>query len=233
MPALPQQWSDPGSTRSRRPGMRSEHGERRVMHPLGMLQVTGRVVGHVQLQSVRPAAGPPRQGARETSRTFAARPAGRFVAEQMAVVLEQRAAAGAVDHDVVGRAGQGGDVHGGRGRRPRRGRRRARAAPRSRPGRRPRPLGSRWPRGFVRVASWTWRKSVSMTQPRNRATVGAVIPSGARDLLPVGRCKVRRSLAPLGMTAWTPRACPSRTRACPRPPAPRGNPGRPKRARQP
>ena len=83
------------------PGMAREHGERRVLHPLGVLQVTGRVVGDVERQRRRPGAGPRSASSSDTSRTLAANAGGGLVAEQVAVVLEQRAAAGAVDHDVV------------------------------------------------------------------------------------------------------------------------------------
>ena len=200
MPALPQQWSEPGRSWSRRPGIARSTASGASLHPLRVLQVAGRVVGDVQRQSGRPASGPPRQGARSRRAPCAARPAADFVAEQMAVVLEQRAAARAVDHDVVGRVGQGGDVQAGEGdggvavagvlvQRAAAG------------------LAvdldhsvAVVPRGFCRVASWTWRKSVSMTQPRNRATVGLSSRAEREIFSP---CIDRRGeiLAPLGMTA--------------------------------
>ena len=72
MPALPQHWSEPGSSRSRSAGMAREHGERGVVHPLGVLQVTGRVVGDLELERARPAAGPRSARSSHTSRTLAA-----------------------------------------------------------------------------------------------------------------------------------------------------------------
>ena len=113
--------------------MAREHGERRGVHPLRVLQVTGRVVRHVQ-RSAPPGRGPALGQELGHVAHLGRERARRVRAEQVTVALEQRAAAGAVHHDVVGRSAEGRARSAAPAPRRRRGRRRARAAPRSRPG---------------------------------------------------------------------------------------------------
>ena len=114
------------------PGDGREHRERRRLHALRVLQVAGRVVRDVERQGAA-RTGPAAASSSDTSRTLAPKLGRGLGAEQVAVVLEQRAAAGAVDDDVVGRPERR-DVLARQRFGARRGRRRARAARRSSPG---------------------------------------------------------------------------------------------------
>ena len=107
MPALPQQRSPSRISTRETPGIRCEHVARLLPDALGVQQVAGVLVGHLR----RHRAGRRLRGQRGDGLAEVADPGaerlrplrpGRVVGQQLAVLLEGRAAAGRVDDDPLG-----------------------------------------------------------------------------------------------------------------------------------